>query len=306
MKYLSWDIGIKNLSYCLVENNDKIFKILNWEIINIGEKSKPIPTCKQFKKNKEMCNKNSMYYNIEFDTYCCKTHSKNFKNSNKMIEVNKIRCCFIEKNDKLCQKKIYYEKKDNRFIGYCSKHFKSEKVNIEDYNLVEKKKDKKNETELVAENLIRELDNRKYLLGVDVITIENQPAFKNPKMKSIQMILYSYFLIRGRVDQNDITKQIDKILFLSANNKLKVNLYLGETEEKTKFIENKKTIEKELNIKNKYKKNKELAKKFCLELLEFIGNKEEWIEIFNNHKKRDDLADTFLMNIYQIQLDFKM
>ena len=110
MKYLSWDIGIKNLSYCLVEKNDNSYKILNWEIINIGEKTKPIPNCIQLKKNKEICNKNSMYYNIEFDTYCCKTHSKNFKNSNKMLEVNKIRCCFIDKKEELCQKKIYYEK----------------------------------------------------------------------------------------------------------------------------------------------------------------------------------------------------
>ena len=58
-------------------------------------------------------------------------------------------------------------------------------------------------------------------------------------------------------------------------------------------------------MKDKYKRNKELAKLFCEELLIFFEKKEEWLEIFKNHKERDDLADTFLMNIYQFQIDNK-
>ena len=53
---------------------------------------------------------------------------------------------------------------------------------------------------MISENLIKELDERPKLLDIDTITIENQPAFKNPKMKSIQTIIYTYFLIRGRID----------------------------------------------------------------------------------------------------------
>ena len=34
-----------------------------------------------------------------------------------------------------------------------------------------------------------------------------------------------------------------------------------------------------------------------------IDNK--WQDIFTSHKKKDDLADTFLMNIYQSQIDNK-
>ena len=37
MKFLSWDIGIKNLSYCWLDYDsvkDK-FKVLQWEIINL-------------------------------------------------------------------------------------------------------------------------------------------------------------------------------------------------------------------------------------------------------------------------------
>ena len=300
MRYLSWDIGIKNLSYCLLEKNENNYKIINWEIINLSEKTKHIPLCQELKKNKEKCTKKSTFYNFEFNLFCCKTHSKNFKKTNKLIELENIKCINIDKKESRCNKKIYYKKNNNRFVGYCSKHFKESKLNLEDYNLVEKKKDTQNEFERIAETLIKELDKRPYLLDFDTITIENQPAFKNPKMKSIQMLVYTYFLIRYRIDLN----KEGKVLFLSANNKLKVNLYLDELN-KTELINEKNIIETELKVKDKYKRNKELAKKFCLVLLNSLDNKKEWIEIFNNHKKKDDLADTFLMNIYQVQIENK-
>ena len=37
-------------------------------------------------------------------------------------------------------------------------------------------------------------------------------------------------------------------------------------------------------------------------MMNYFINKDDW-ENFLKHKKRDDLADTFLMNIYQIQQD---
>ena len=84
------------------------------------------------------------------------------------------------------------------------------------------KKDIKGTMDDLTLRLIDELlDNRKHLLEADVITIENQPAFKNPKMKSVQMIIYTYFNIRGRTDVKK-ENYIDRILFLSASNKLKI------------------------------------------------------------------------------------
>ena len=297
MIYLSWDIGIKNLSYCLIDKTVNNFKILNWEIINLSEKTEPIPICQEFKKDKKKCAKKSTYYNFDTNTYCCKTHSKNFKNN--LVEIKNPKCIYCDKKkNEPCNKKFYYVDNSNRFIGYCSKHFKELKLSEEKFSKVAKKKDKQNEFERVTESLIRELDNRPFLLDADTITIENQPAFKNPKMKSIQIIVYTYFMIRGKVDTN----KVNRILFLSANNKLKVDLCLVE-DEKDLANENKKNIESELKVKDKYKRNKELAKIFCEELLNYFEKKEEWLEIFKNHKKRDDLADTFLMNIYQFQID---
>ena len=84
-------------------------------------------------------------------------------------------------------------------------------------NLIENNEMKKN-TNLLFENIPKKLKECPELLDVDVVIIENQPSLKNPKMKSIQMILYSYFLIMGKVEKG----RVQKIDFCSASNKLKV------------------------------------------------------------------------------------
>ena len=36
MKILSIDVGIKNLAFCLFEQDDH-FKVINWDIVNLSE-----------------------------------------------------------------------------------------------------------------------------------------------------------------------------------------------------------------------------------------------------------------------------
>ena len=41
MIVLSWDVGIINLAFCLIEyNDDKNWKILDWDIINLTDRNK--------------------------------------------------------------------------------------------------------------------------------------------------------------------------------------------------------------------------------------------------------------------------
>lgn len=277
MKYLAWDIGIKNLSYCMM---DKDFNVLHWEVMDITEEVKMEHICTCANKNKKICNKKATFYNIDDGKFYCNKHSKDFKDC--LVDINKVKCIHKMDNGKICGKKISFQT-DISYIGYCKTHSKKYE------NLKEIKKDSKGTLDDTIVNLIRMLDQRTYLLEADVITIENQPAFKNPKMKSIQMIIYTYFNIRGRIDVKENKKFIDRILFLSASNKLKVKF-----DDKAKF-------DKKIDTKNKYKRNKELAKLYCLEFLK----EENWLIFFDSHKKKDDLADTYLMNIYQIQIDNK-
>jgi len=103
-------------------------------------------------------------------------------------------------------------------------------------------------------------------------------VMKNPTMKSIQMMLYSYYLIKGLHNKES---SIDDIILMSASNKLKV--YNGETIECDK--------------KSKYSKNKYLAIKHTQY---FLNERTENLDFFNSHNKKDDLADAYLQGIYYL------
>ena len=289
MRFLSWDIGIKNLAFCLLEYKNDTSQIIDWDVINLfEEKPKEIEfPCISYQKNGNKCSRKSVKYDsVSFQCYC-KVHSKNIPEK-MLLEVKNITCCHILKTKKTrCQKKIKYVT-DNPFIGYCETHKNHGDIN--NLSLISKPKKIKNDLSDISERLILELDNRKHFLDVDYILIENQPAFKNPKMKSIQMIVYTYFLIRSKID---LEKKNQKILFLMASNKLKVNLQTEE--DKNSIIQN-----IHYKYKDKYKRHKELAKSYCQYFLDLYLD-EKWLQEYNNHKKKDDMADTYLMNIYQIQ-----
>ena len=72
----------------------------------------------------------------------------------------------------------------------------------------------------LTESLTRPKKNKlPFLLDVNECIIENQPVLKNPKMKSIQMMVYSYFLINGICNSDSSTEELEMI---NARNKLKV------------------------------------------------------------------------------------
>jgi hypothetical protein len=215
--------------------------------------------------------------------------------------------CIIEKNDNL----------DPKVIGW-------DIVNLVDNELMKKNRN------LLFENIPRKLHEIPELLNVDYVVIENQPSLKNPQMKSIQMILYSYFLILGKVignGENSIS-YIDKIDFCSASNKLKV--YDGPKiileEKKTKkgnkqqinndnnvvneiIINNENNILNENNVlkENNIKKSNSLKyadkKRLAIEHARYYIEKynPEYINFFNEHKKKDDLSDSFLQGLYYIK-----
>ena len=90
------------------------------------------------------------------------------------------------------------------------------------------------------------------------------------------MILYSYFLING-ISTN---KPINDLQMVNARNKLKV--YNGP--------------KIECDIKNKYNKNKFLAIQYCEYMIK--EENKDFISLYQNSKKKDDLADAYLQGIY--------
>jgi len=74
---ISFDIGIKNLSYCIFDGTKSDYKIIKWDIINLcGVTYK---CCGESKKGNK-CTKNAMY--LENEKYYCGTHVKLVKTNN--------------------------------------------------------------------------------------------------------------------------------------------------------------------------------------------------------------------------------
>ena len=149
-------------------------------------------------------------------------------------------------------------------------------------NFLDDEKMKKNRT-LLFQNIPKKLDEIPELLNVDIVLIENQPSLKNPQMKSVQMILYSYFLIKG----DNL-----KIEFISATNKLKI---IKNNETLNEMID-----EIKLKTKNSYLQKKKISIAYCERLLNENDNYKNYLDFYKNNKKKDDLADSFLQCLYYV------
>jgi hypothetical protein len=136
-------------------------------------------------------------------------------------------------------------------------------INIKDKNL-----------ENIILNAFNELDTIN-LDNINCILIENQPAIKNPKMKTIQISIYSYFLYK-----KNQYKSIEVIL-CSPSVKLQ-------------------GFKKPINLtpSQKYKAYKQYSIDSCKSLI--INDDKKWIDMFNSYKKQDDLADSYMQAVQHI------
>ena len=134
MKVLSWDVGIINLAYCLIDYNKetKEFKILDWDIINLTDRDKM--KCTE-------CNANPSYYQEVSNKYYCKNHSKLAMSTPPDFTLlfnnnDKDTCCFEGKTD-VCGKKSKYLLQAINSYYYCNTHAKSKYKSLcNEYKLV--------------------------------------------------------------------------------------------------------------------------------------------------------------------------
>ena len=191
---------------------------------------------------------------------------------------NQLKCC-VTKKGKLCNKVAENKVtlKDKTLLGFCKlKTCQSELTS--NYSKKQIKKYKKIhanrvDLSLLGKNIYRALSKLKNVNNLDYVVIENQPVLKNPRMKSVQMIIFSYFLFM--TEQNNHNHKI--ILF---NPRAKLNIYDGP--------------EIKSNKKNKYAERKFLSVEYTKYFLAKHKKNNMWIDFFNTNKKKDDLADSYL------------
>jgi hypothetical protein len=96
MSVLSFDVGIINLSYCLIKKENGLPTILDWGIINICENN---TIC-------NLCENRAIYYNINLNNhkcFYCKSHKPFLLDYNE-LETKDNKCIYTNKNDKLCNR----------------------------------------------------------------------------------------------------------------------------------------------------------------------------------------------------------
>ena len=142
--------------------------------------------------------------------------------------------------------------------------------------------------ENVILKLIEELEYLPQLLEVDLILIEKQPSF-NPQMRIISNCIFTYFTIRINYEQNRKVR----ILYYSPKNKLSL-------------CQNTEAYKNNLNIKNKrsksgkslqYRNNKKASIEQTRILIDTHKINNKYIKYFDDSKKKDDLADSYLQVI---------
>lgn len=179
-------------------------------------------------------------------------------------------------------------------LALCILKNENEKIYIIDWRVIELAEKKKGvNLENIKEILYYELDN---IMGsieeinskIEYVLIENQPSNLNGIMKTIQLLIYSYFSLLNHWDKLSIN-----VLLINASLKLQYHNYKPLPLVK---IDNNRT--KKEQKRDKYRNNKndaiEITKKY-------IEKDEKLSNIFKQHKKKDDLADTLLQTISYIK-----
>jgi len=308
MRVISIDVGIKNLAYCILEQNNDIYNVIQWDVINLcGE----VPLCNcslksKVKKGKKVsvdtnqnniitiCNKKATYRKVISDSntlYYCQVHAKQ---SEYLLPNNLVKkfkswkrdalMCYSESQSIILPINVTITKDilikhigdylDNKLLERISS------VSANEMTIIQMG------VKLVAE-FDRVLGHNVLLVNemslLDHIIIENQISPIANRMKTLQGMLAQYFIMRDK----------PTISFISSANKLKMF-----TKEKTIDASENKDTGKNKN-KNSYDERKKEGVRIVKELLEekkIVGI--NWSDHFSSHKKKDDLADAFLQGAW--------
>lgn len=233
-KILSFDVGIKNLAYCILDSD---CNIQDWKVLDIIDKTE---------NNEEI-----------------------------------VICSCKNNNGTNCKSKAIHRKSINECdTYYCNKHSFVNKEIIPDLSLIKKKvKVKSIPLNKMSILLFDSLNKYPDLLNVTSVIIENQPCLMNPMIKTIQVLIYSYFSIKGILNE---LSSITEVNMVNARNKL--SFYDGPTIETFS--------------KNKYTQRKKESIEVCKY---FIKEDDINHSYFLSHKKKDDLADAYLQGVWYIK-----
>ena len=275
MKILSIDVGMKNLAFCLLSSTSSIssgdsafFSVDKWDVIDIcSEEEKK--TCLYIDDKGKACKSAAKFK--KGNHHYCKKHSKKSKYllPDPKWTLSKLKQKKLQELKDFCISKFIF---CNDSITKKAQFAEIVKQYIENKYLEPIKETKANATTLVTlgKNIMKKFDSIFENETIDLVLIENQISPIANRMKTLQGMISQYFIMRD----------VEQIDFVSSGNKLKG------------FLDKKKTT---------YAERKKKGIEISLQYLEKYSLLNHWIEFFNSHKKKDDLADCYLQGLWYIK-----
>jgi len=296
MKLISFDVGIKNMAYCIIDCSLSI-NICDWNIVSLLEEEAPKVFCtcslkpKSKKQTPGICGKVAKYKKGE--ECFCEIHAKS---CTQYLMPTKQRCVMEIKRLKL-DDLIKLGNEHNAFAE--NENIKTEKKpKIVEYLLgyfernclepiVKKKTASASDTDLIkiGRNMKDQM-NKLNKTGIDNVVIENQISPIANRMKTVQGMLAQYFIMVCP-DSN--------IDFVSSANKLKQFGAPTKKVEKASI-----SIENTIQVNPEYKQHKKDGVMYCSQLIDSNASLTSWKGSLDI-KKKDDLADCFLQGIWYLK-----
>jgi hypothetical protein len=315
IRIISFDIGIKNLGYCIFDISDGVPSILDWRTVNLmesGETPVEIMYCntinppKSKAKSKavqpgKVCGKKAKY--MKGDCYFCETHAKSSKwiLPKKSFESSSLKKL---KSEELLNFSNTILQTPNNTTKKTKKEMTDELLVFFKDNCLEIPRpigtipitnSKQLGMITLGINMKRILDTMPFLDGLTHVIMENQIPTIASRMNNVQGILTMYFIMKYE------NTQTPKIEYISSINKLKNFVKTPDTTINNETDPQKKVTP--LGDREKYKQHKTDGIEYTNQILDKHQHLTVWKHVLDN-KKKDDFADCFLQGIWYIDKHF--
>jgi len=316
---ISFDIGIKNLAYCIFVVGEKT-SVLKWNIVNLiqtdnsSKQAHSNCTCMKAGKKKApetVCGKKGAYTDASGTSIFCTIHAKVLSAAHlntstvqgtcngkiipcKEMSMSTIKSLKLDDLKTFCKTHSIAFADSDKKPDICAKA----EAAIKERTLVPIKVVKQNANHVhlveIGKQIRMQMDEVLKGIKVDIVILENQISPIAGRMNTIQGMLAQYFIMKPDISL------VPKIEFISSSGKLKD--YKGSKELKGGTTDGCSSQGRTTDgCSSTYKDHKRDGIAFCRDFMTKNEGLRAHQEVFDSSTKKDDLADCFLQGIYYLK-----